>query len=112
MESGILEIIWDPGLGFGIRNIAQGIRNATNDWNPAIHGVESKIQDCLDLYFLTWGDKTMLSPQMPGRWNWNSLMTLFILGSVISNEDGFRGDVNKVSLGKAWRVFSISQRVD
>ena len=67
MESGILEIIWDPGLGFGIRNIAQGIRNATNDWNPAIHGVESKIQECLDLYFLTWGDKTMLSPQMPGR---------------------------------------------
>ena len=54
VESGI--------LGFGIRNTAQGIRNPTKDWNPiqgssrkdwnqclesGIHGVESRIQDCL-----------------------------------------------------------------
>ncbi|CAH3181822.1 unnamed protein product [Porites lobata] len=37
--------------GFGMRNTSQGIRNPTNDWNwvqnPRIHGVESRIQDCL-----------------------------------------------------------------
>ena len=54
LESGI------PGLG--IRNTARGIQNPTNNWNPeskvhwkisgiqylesAIHGVESRIQDC------------------------------------------------------------------
>ena len=79
--------IWNPGnyLGSwpGFWNPEYSARN------PAIHAVESKIQECLDLYFLTWGDKTMLSPQMPDRWNWNSLMTLFILGSVISNEEAF-----------------------
>ena len=96
MESEILEIIWDPG--FGIRNIAQGIRNATNDWNPAIHGVESKIQDSLVFPYLE-GQDDALTPD--ARRNWNSLMTLFIVGSFISNEDGFRGDVNKVWLGKA-----------
>ena len=53
--------IWHGGseiLGFGIWNTAQGIRNPTYDWNPVtktgiqylesrIHGVESRIQDCL-----------------------------------------------------------------
>ena len=37
----------------------------------------------------------MLSPQM-----------FTYLGSVISNEDGSRRDINKVRPGKVWRVFS------
>ena len=51
-DSGIQEI-----LAYGIRNIAQKIRNPTSDWNlsstdkdrnpvPGIHGMESRIQDC------------------------------------------------------------------
>ena len=55
-------------LKFGIRNTAQEIRNLTNDWNPefkfpltktgiqymesGIHGVESRIQDCLGFPYM------------------------------------------------------------
>jgi len=62
VESGI--------LGFGMQNIAQVIQNSTNDWNSGvqnpsstekngikylesgIHGVESRIQDCLGFPYM------------------------------------------------------------
>ena len=68
-------------LGFGMRNIAQGIRNATNDWNPAIHGVESKIQDCLVFIYMGRQDDALTSD---ARRNWNSLMTLFIWAALLA----------------------------
>ena len=55
---------------FGIRNLAQGIQNPVNDYNPnpsstdndlefiiynsGIHGVESRIQDCLAFPYMGW----------------------------------------------------------
>ena len=52
-------------LGFDIRNIAQWIHNPPNDWTPescfkawnpepesGIHGMESRIQDCLEFSYL------------------------------------------------------------
>ena len=62
VESGI--------LGFGIQKTAQGIRNLSNHWNPEstdytnmelqnqefrIHGVDSRIQDCLGFPYLGRG---------------------------------------------------------
>ena len=39
--------------GFGIRNTAQGIRNlSSSDNESAIHGVESRIQDCLGFPYI------------------------------------------------------------
>ena len=50
VESGI--------LGFGIQNTAKKIWNPTKDWNPVagesgIHGMESRIQDCLGFRCMT-----------------------------------------------------------
>ena len=73
-------------LGFGIRHIAQGIWNATNDWNPAIHGVESKIQDCLVFIYMGRLDDALTSDS--GR-NWNSLMTLFIWAASLAMKMAF-----------------------
>ena len=63
LASGIWEIFACGILNPGIRNLAQGIQNPVNDynpnlsstdndlkssiWNSGIHGVESRIQDCL-----------------------------------------------------------------
>ena len=55
MQFGIREILFVGSeiIVFGIRYSAQGIRNPTNDCNPEsrtlspIHGVESRMQDCL-----------------------------------------------------------------
>ena len=79
-KSGILEFLMEEFgiMGFGIRNPKRRIQN------PGLC--------CIPLNEAT--EKAMISPQI--SWNWNSLMTLYLcLGSVISNEGGFRGDVNK-----------------
>ena len=74
-------------LGFGIGNPKRRIQN------PGL--------SCIPLKGAT--EKAMLSPQISR--NWNSLMTLYLyLVSVISNDSGFRGDVNKQ--GHLTTVFS------
>ena len=88
-KSGILEFLMEEFgiMGFGIRNPKRRIQN------PGLC--------CIPLNEAT--EKAMISPQI--SWNWNSLMTLYLyLGSVISNEGGFRGDVNKQ--GHLTTVFS------
>ena len=89
----------------GIRNrgiFDGGIRDP-GLWNSE-SGVESRIHwglFCIPLNGAT--EKAMLSPQI--RRNWNSLMTLYLyLGSRISSEGGFRGDVDKQ--GHPTMVFS------
>ena len=74
LESGIRQFYLVPVeyriLGLSIRNGGQGIRNPTKDWNPefkfhwqrsgiqylesGIHGVESRIQDCLGCPYVGW----------------------------------------------------------
>ena len=69
LESAKISLVESRILGFGIWNTAQGIRNPTNDQVPlaktgiqylesGIHGVESRIQDCLGFPYMeqlvTW----------------------------------------------------------
>ena len=63
-------------------------------WNPesTAYNPESRTV----LYSLTWGNKVMRSPHMPGRRNWNSLMTLFIWAAVLVMKMALGGDINKV----------------
>ena len=68
--------------------------------NPR-HRIQNPGLSCIPLNGAT--EKAMLSPQISR--NWNSLMTLYLcLGSVNSNEGGFREDVNKQ--GHPTTVFS------
>ena len=68
--------------------------------NPR-HRIQNPGLSCIPLNGAT--KKAMLSPQISR--NWYSLMTFYLyLGSVISNEGGFRGDVNK--RGHPTTVFS------
>ena len=88
-ESGILEFLMEEFgiLGFGIRNPRRRIQNPGLSWIPLNGATE----------------KATLSSQISR--NWNSLMTLHLcLGSVNSNEGGFRRDVNKQ--GHPTTVFS------
>ena len=79
-ESGIVEFLME---GFGIL----GFRMR----NPR-HRIQNPGLSCIPLNEAT--EKAMLSPQITR--NWNSLMTLYLyLGSRISSEGGFRGDVDK-----------------
>ena len=70
VKSGILDL--------GIRNTAQRIRNPTKDWNQestfhwlgvesGIHGMESRIQDCLGFSYM--GRYTALSSNKGGNHN-------------------------------------------
>ena len=72
--------------GWNIRNFDGGIRDP-RIWNPESTALKPESRTVL--YSIIWGDKAMLSPQM-----------FTYLGSVISNEDGSRRDINKVRPGK------------
>ena len=81
VESGILEILMEEVgiLGFGILNPRRIIQNL---------GLS-----CIPLHL---GNKVMCSPHMPGRRNWNSLMTLFIWAALLVMKIALGEDINKV----------------
>ena len=95
VESGILEILMEEFeiLGFGILNPRRRIQNPRLSWIP-LHEATRRFSH----------------PRCPAKLEF--IDDFIYLGSVISNEDGCRGDINKVRPGKALGMFSIPQCVD
>ena len=80
-------------LGFGIRNPRRRLQYPGLSWIP-LHGATRRCSH----------PRCSAKPEF--------IAGFIYLGSVISNEDGSQGDINKVRPGKVWRAFSITQRVD